>query len=102
MLHGAPTHLPDPRRRSWTPGVAVIAVSASSSRPALDTPGEGDLRRGLLDSSGDGADDRGIQQFWLASMLHYLRSGRKPARTSSDKSAGCSQAAKCPPLLCLL
>jgi MFS family permease len=28
----------------------------------------------------------------------YLRSGLKPARTSSEKSCGCSQAAKCPPL----
>jgi hypothetical protein len=27
-----------------------------------------------------------------------LRSGLKPARTSSENSCGCSQAAKCPPL----
>src|SRR5688572_24676203 len=33
---------------------------------------------------------------------HYLRSGLKPARTSSEKSCGCSQAAKCPPLSSLL
>jgi hypothetical protein len=32
----------------------------------------------------------------------YLRSGLKPARTSSEKSFGCSQAAKCPPLSSLL
>ena len=32
----------------------------------------------------------------------YLRSGLKPARTSSDKSCGCSQAAKWPPLSCFL
>ena len=31
-------------------------------------------------------------------LLHYLRSDLKPVRTSSDKSCGCSQAAKCPPL----
>jgi hypothetical protein len=31
-------------------------------------------------------------------LLHYVRSGLKPARTSSAKSSGCSQAAKCPPL----
>jgi hypothetical protein len=31
-----------------------------------------------------------------------LRSGRKPARTSSAKSFGCSKAAKCPPLSSLL
>ena len=31
-----------------------------------------------------------------------LRSGLKPARTSSEKSCGCSQAAKCPPLSSLL
>ena len=31
-----------------------------------------------------------------------LRSGLKPARTSSERSCGCSQAAKCPPLLSLL
>ena len=37
-----------------------------------------------------------------ARMLHYLRSGLKPARTSSEKSCGCSQAAKCPPLESLL
>ena len=28
----------------------------------------------------------------------YPRSDLKPARTSSEKSCGCSQAAKCPPL----
>ena len=32
----------------------------------------------------------------------YLRSDLKPARTSWEKSAGCSQAAKCPPLATLL
>jgi hypothetical protein len=32
----------------------------------------------------------------------YLRSGLKPARTSSEKSWGCSHAAKCPPLSSLL
>jgi hypothetical protein len=31
-----------------------------------------------------------------------FRSGLKPARTSSEKSFGCSQAAKCPPLATLL
>jgi hypothetical protein len=30
------------------------------------------------------------------------RSDLKPARRSSDKSCGCSHAAKCPPLLCFL
>jgi len=30
--------------------------------------------------------------------LGYLRSDLNPARTSSEKSCGCSQAAKCPPL----
>src|SRR5262249_12912008 len=32
------------------------------------------------------------------SVLHYLRSGLKPARSSSTKSSGSSQAAKWPPL----
>src|SRR5579883_295585 len=31
-------------------------------RPALDGPGEQDLRRGLVDSPGDGRDDRIFQQ----------------------------------------
>src|SRR5262249_47028298 len=31
-------------------------------------------------------------------QLHYLRSGLKPARSSSTKSSGSSQAAKWPPL----
>ena len=31
-----------------------------------------------------------------------LRSGLNPARTSSERSFGCSQAAKCPPLSSLL
>jgi hypothetical protein len=35
-------------------------------------------------------------------LLHYLRSGLKPARTSWQKSFGCSQAAKCAPLSSLL
>ncbi len=33
-----------------------------------------------------------------AVCVDYLRSDLKPARTSSEKSCGCSQAAKCPPL----
>src|SRR6185369_7053773 len=37
-----------------------------------------------------------------SSWRHYVRSGLKPARTSSAKSRGCSQAAKCPPLSSLL
>ena len=32
----------------------------------------------------------------------YLRSDLKPARISSDRNFGCSQAAKCPPLGSLL
>ena len=32
----------------------------------------------------------------------YPRSDLKPVRTSSEKSCGCSQAAKCPPLATLL
>ena len=32
----------------------------------------------------------------------YLRSDLKPARTSSARSCGCSQAAKCPPLSCFV
>ena len=36
------------------------------------------------------------------SLLHYPRSDLKPARTSSEKSWGCSQAAKWPPLATLL
>jgi len=38
----------------------------------------------------------------IASPLHYLRSDRNPARTSSEKSCGCSQAAKWPPFSTLL
>ena len=36
------------------------------------------------------------------SLLGYPRSNLKPARTSSEKSFGCSQAAKWPPLSTLL
>ena len=32
----------------------------------------------------------------------YVRSDLKPARTSSEKTCGCSQAAKCPPVSTLL
>ena len=35
-------------------------------------------------------------------LLRYPRSDLKPARTSSEKSCGCSQAAKCPPVSTLL
>src|SRR6202030_1187554 len=38
----------------------------------------------------------------LLSCEEPYRSDRKPARTSSEKSFGCSQAAKCPPLGSLL
>src|SRR5262249_43069771 len=38
------------------------------ARPALDGPGEQDLRRGLVDALGDGGDDRILQQVWLATM----------------------------------
>src|SRR4051812_47455325 len=37
-------------------------------RPALDGPGEQDLRRGLVDSAGDGGNDRIFQQVALATM----------------------------------
>jgi len=37
-------------------------------RPALDSPGEQDLRRGLADSLGDSGDDRIFQQPGLATM----------------------------------
>ena len=35
-------------------------------------------------------------------FVRYLRSDLKPTRTSSERSFGCSQAAKCPPLSSLL
>ncbi len=35
-------------------------------------------------------------------LLHYFRSDRKPARSSCEKSCGCSQAAKCPPFSSVL
>ena len=35
-------------------------------------------------------------------LLRYPRSDLRPPRTSSEKSCGCSQAAKCPPLSSLL
>ena len=38
----------------------------------------------------------------VVTLLRYLRSDRKPARTSSEKSFGCSHAAKCPPFFSLL
>src|SRR5271170_8017942 len=37
-------------------------------RPALDGPGEQDLRRGFVDSLGDSGNDRVFQQFGLATM----------------------------------
>src|SRR5208337_3724591 len=37
-------------------------------RPALDGPGEQDLRRGLVDSLGDSGNDRIFQQLGLATM----------------------------------
>jgi hypothetical protein len=46
-------------------------------------------------------DEAGIEcgrRVGRAPLFGYLRSGLKPARTSSEKSCGCSQAAKCPPL----
>ena len=35
-------------------------------------------------------------------QMRYPRSDLKPARTSSENSCGCSQAAKCPPFSSLL
>ncbi len=43
----------------------------------------------------------GMAHFLLSCEERY-RSDLKPARTSSEKSFGCSHAAKCPPLLTLL
>ena len=37
-------------------------------RPALDSPGEQDLRGGLVDSLGDSGDDRIFQQLGLATV----------------------------------
>src|ERR1700730_7310324 len=48
--------------------------------------------------------DRSASQYPLcaASPFYGYRSDLKPARISSEKSFGCSQAAKCPPLGSLL
>src|SRR4029077_16516384 len=40
----------------------------------------------------------GLGHHLLLSCEEPYRSDRKPARTSSEKSLGCSHAAKCPPL----
>jgi hypothetical protein len=42
------------------------------------------------------------QQIGRRNLQFDLRSDLKPERTSSEKSFGCSQAAKCPPLSTLL
>jgi hypothetical protein len=39
-----------------------------------------------------------VRQYARLGLQIDLQCGRKPARTSSEKSCGCSQAAKCPPL----
>lgn len=39
-----------------------------------------------------------VQAASVTSALRYFRSDLKPARSSSAKSSGCSQAAKCPPV----
>src|SRR5277367_3369702 len=44
----------------------------------------------------------GLGHHLLLSCEEPYRRDRKPARTSSEKSFGCSQAAKCPPLSSLL
>ena len=75
---------PDPRRDSFADlphgvlrnggDVKVLLDPAGGlrggqeGRPALDCPGEQDLRRGLVDSLGDSGDDRIFQQLGLATM----------------------------------
>jgi hypothetical protein len=69
----------------------------------------------VLRSGGDGVDEadvlrppercvrkRPIAMDTVRAGEEPYRSDLKPARTSSEKSFGCSQAAKCPPLGSLL
>jgi hypothetical protein len=46
--------------------------------------------------------EEGAHNARASTLQIALRRGLKPARTSSEKSSGCSQAAKCPPLPTLL
>jgi hypothetical protein len=58
-----------------------------------------ELRTCLLASS---LCSSGVAHHLLLSCEEPYRSDLKPARTSSEKSFGCSHAAKCPPLSSLL
>jgi hypothetical protein len=53
------------------------------SRPALDSPGEQHLGRGLLDSLGDSSDDRVFQQIGLAAMTQGSESLQHDALLSA-------------------
>src|SRR4029453_3076162 len=52
-------------------------------RPALDGPGEQDLRRGLVDSLGDSGDDRIFQQLGRATMPQRRESLQHDAMLSA-------------------
>jgi len=57
--------------------------SGQGSRPALDSPGEQHLSRGLLDSLSDSSDDRVFQQIGLAAMTEGSESLQHDALLSA-------------------
>jgi hypothetical protein len=78
-------------RSIWLIGLAFVRPDLTSTRMALAVAGLVVLTSPLLLPRRLGRRQPGHRP-------GYLRSGLKPARTSSEKSCGCSQAAKCPPL----
>ena len=95
-----------PARRG-TPGPAALSRARAGSsgsapqvRRAIGRPGSGRLETGpsVLLRWRVCRTKASRRSTGAAARLRYLRSGRRPARTSSEKSCGCSQAAKWPPL----
>jgi hypothetical protein len=91
------------------PAARRVPGAAAPARTRLRCPGRRRSRHSMpacgtgcrtpgTSAQGPTSARRGIEH----RPLHYLRSGLKPARTSSEKSCGCSQAAKWPPLSGLL
>src|ERR1700676_1362679 len=85
----------------WAPFILRVMGIYCQQRERVAKPGAEKKKK-----SGGPSTPPKVYRFTLsrdyAAFAKFDRSDRKPARTSSERSWGCSNAAKCPPLSSLL
>jgi hypothetical protein len=100
----APRALRDPRTRRGPSRAARLGLATGDLDWDPSRPPQLPVRERVRLSAGFGAAERlGVEPLGRPAERGHVhtvgyRSVRSPVRTSSEKSSGCSQAAKCPPL----